>query len=157
MTSYAELHCHSYYSFLDGASSPEALVATAAELGLSALAITDHDGLYGAARFAEAAADVGLPTVFGAELNLGLTAPRAGSPDPDGDHLLVLARNPDGYRSLSAAISAAHMRGGEKGLPRYDLGELAEAARGQWMVLTGCRKRAVQWTRGGRSDISESR
>ncbi len=144
MTSYAELHCHSYYSFLDGVSSPELLVATAAELGLSALAITDHDGLYGAARFAEAAGEVGLSTVFGAELNLGLTCARTDSPDPAGDHLVVLAKNPDGYRRLSRAVSAAHMRGGHKGLPQYRLEELAETAHESWQVLTGCRKGAVR-------------
>ena len=54
---YAELHCHSAFSFLDGASTPEHLVAEALRLGLDALAITDHDGLYGIVRFAEAAAD----------------------------------------------------------------------------------------------------
>ena len=56
---YAELHCHSAFSFLDGASTPEHLVAEALRLGLDALAITDHDGLYGIVRFAEAAADTG--------------------------------------------------------------------------------------------------
>src|SRR6202035_5290985 len=52
---WAELHCHSSYSFLDGASSPQALVDEAAELGLAALAITDHDGMYGVPQFAQAA------------------------------------------------------------------------------------------------------
>mgnify|MGYP000214853849 CR=1 FL=1 len=52
---YAELHCHSHFSFLDGASSPDELVAEAVRLGLSALALTDHDGFYGVVRFAEAA------------------------------------------------------------------------------------------------------
>ncbi|NUS71881.1 MAG: error-prone DNA polymerase [Corynebacteriales bacterium] len=143
MTKYAELHCHSFYSFLDGAASPEQLVATAAELGLSALAITDHDGLYGAPRLAEAAAECGLPTVFGAELNIGLTSSRSDAPDPPGEHVLVLARNPTGYRSLATALSRAHMRGGTKGLPRYDLAELSALSGGQWQILTGCRKGAV--------------
>ena len=67
---YAELHAHSAFSFLDGASHPEELAAEAARLGLAALAVTDHDGLYGVVRFAEAARVVGLPTVFGAELHL---------------------------------------------------------------------------------------
>ncbi len=62
---YAELHCHSNFSFLDGASHPEELVTEAVRLGLDALALTDHDGLYGVVRFARAAADLGLPTVFG--------------------------------------------------------------------------------------------
>ena len=69
-TPYAELHCHSNFSFLDGASHPEQLAEEAARLGLEALALTDHDGLYGVVRFAEAARAVGLPTVFGAEITL---------------------------------------------------------------------------------------
>ena len=78
---YAELHCHSNFSFLDGASHPEELAEEAARLGLAALAITDHDGFYGVVRFAEAARAVGLPTVFGAELTLGAQrARRTGSP-----------------------------------------------------------------------------
>ena len=67
---YAELHCHSNFSFLDGASHPEELATEAARLGLEALAITDHDGFYGVVRFAEAAKAVGLPTVFGSEIGL---------------------------------------------------------------------------------------
>ena len=72
---YAELHCHTNFSFLDGASHPEELVDEAARLGLAALAVTDHDGFYGIVRFAQAAKAYGLPTVFGAELTLGATQP----------------------------------------------------------------------------------
>src|SRR5579875_3396925 len=97
MSEYAELHCHSNFSFLDGASHPEELVAEAARLGLAGLAVTDHDGLYGAVRFSEAARDLGVPTVFGAELTLGLRRRQNGVPDPEGHHLVVLARDPDGY------------------------------------------------------------
>ena len=89
---YAELHAHSGFSFLDGASDPEELVAEAYRIGLGALALTDHDGLYGVVRFAEAARVVGLPTVFGAEVTLSPgAAPRTGEPDPPGAHLVVLA------------------------------------------------------------------
>src|SRR5664279_3893973 len=95
---YAELHCHSAFSFLDGASTPEHLVAEALRLGLQALAITDHDGLYGIVRFAEAAADTPLRTMYGAELSLGLPEPQMGIADPVGDHLLVLARGQPGYQ-----------------------------------------------------------
>ena len=79
---YAELHAHSNFSFLDGASHPEELAEEAARLGLEALAITDHDGFYGVVRFAEAARELGLPTVFGAELTLGRTQPQLGFADP---------------------------------------------------------------------------
>ena len=140
---YAELHCHSNFSFLDGASHPEELVEEAARLGLEALALTDHDGMYGVVRFAEAAAAVGMPTVFGAELSLGLTKPQNGVADPEGTHLLVVARNPAGYARLCKAITKAHLEGHEKGKPVFRLPELADASGGQWMVLTGCRKGPV--------------
>ncbi|TQS41714.1 error-prone DNA polymerase [Cryptosporangium phraense] len=143
-TPYAELHCHSNFSFLDGASHPEELVEEAVRLGLTGLALTDHDGMYGVVRFAEAAAAHGLATVFGAELSLGLKTPQNGVPDPEGDHLLVLARDPTGYHRLCSAMSEAHLRGKEKGRPVYDLDELAEAADGHWLILTGCRKGAVR-------------
>ncbi|HEX8001225.1 MAG TPA: error-prone DNA polymerase [Mycobacteriales bacterium] len=140
---YAELHCHSSFSFLDGASPPDALAEEAARLGLTGLALTDHDGFYGVVRFAEAARAVGLPTVFGAELSLGLPRPQNGVADPQGTHLLVLARGPAGYASLARAMSEAHLAGGEKGRPRYDVARLAELSR-DWVVLTGCRKGAVR-------------
>ena len=144
---YAELHCHSNASFLDGASPPEELVAEAARLGLEALALTDRDGMYGVVRFAEAARAAGLPTVFGAELTLGLGAGRAGRsrgvvPDPPGEHLVVLARDPSGYARLCRAISTAQLAG-SKGAPRGDLELLAGLHGGHWLVLTGCRKGAV--------------
>ncbi|MGH4014481.1 MAG: error-prone DNA polymerase [Pseudonocardiaceae bacterium] len=141
---YAELHCHSNFSFLDGASHPEELVEEAARLGLDAIALTDHDGMYGVVRFAEAARELGIKTIFGAELSLGLTAPQNGVPDPEGEHLLVLARDPEGYRRLSRVISDAQIRGREKGKPSYDLSVVAAAAGGHWVVLTGCRKGAVR-------------
>ncbi|CAO1651618.1 Error-prone DNA polymerase [Salinibacterium sp. NYA9b] len=141
---YAELHAHSSFSFLDGASMPEKLAEEAARLGLSALALTDHDGLYGIVRMAEAAAELGLRTLFGAELSLGLSGPQNGIADPEGDHLLVLARKEEGYHRLALAITRAQLAGGEKGRPRYDLDELAELASGHWFVLTGCRKGAVR-------------
>ncbi len=141
---YAELHCHSNFSFLDGASHPEELAEEATRLGLEALALTDHDGLYGIVRFAEAAREVGLPTVFGAELTLDLPKAPVGEPDPAGRHLVVLARSPAGYARLARVISGAHLKGGEKGLPKLGLSELAAAApKGDWAVLTGCRKGTV--------------
>lgn len=70
MVGYAELHCHSNFSFLDGASHPHDLVGQAADLGYRALALTDHGGMYGAPRFRHAAAEVGLATVYGAEVGM---------------------------------------------------------------------------------------
>ncbi|GAA2824376.1 error-prone DNA polymerase [Kribbella solani] len=141
---YAELHVHSNFSFLDGASQPEELVETAVRLGLRALALTDHDGFYGAARFAEAAAAYGLPTVFGAELSLDLTGPQNGVPDPEGSHLLVLAEGQEGYHRLAGEITEAQLAGGEKGKPVYSLERLAAKGAGHWVILTGCRKGLVR-------------
>ncbi|MGE3622021.1 MAG: error-prone DNA polymerase [Acidimicrobiia bacterium] len=142
-TPYAELHAHSAFSFLDGASAPEAMAEEAARLGLEALALTDHDGLYGVVRFAEAARALELRTIFGAELGLGADRARHGEADPPGDHLLVLARDPEGYAGLAGAISSAHLAGGEKGRPDYSGIDWAAAHRDHWLVLTGCRKGAV--------------
>jgi len=149
-TPYAELHCHSNFSFLDGASHPEELVGEAARLGLDALALTDHDGLYGVVRFAQTARALRLPSVFGAELTLTRTRPggeRTGVPDPPGTHLVVLARDPEGYARLSRAVTEAHLAGGDKGRPTCTLEDLAHhhggGHGGHWVVLTGCRKGAV--------------
>jgi len=202
-TPYAELHCHSSFSFLDGASHPEELVAEAARLGLEALALTDHDGLYGVVRFFEAAREAGVPAVYGAELSLasplrppaappfrrsvqkveGLlqcslefphsspltdpapaapvapgapgpppgppgppapkAPPRTRVPDPEGTHLLVLAKDASGYTRLARALSEGHLAGREKGRPCFDPARLAELAGGHFTVLTGCRKGAV--------------
>jgi error-prone DNA polymerase len=141
---YAELHAHSSFSFLDGASSPEELAEEAERLGLHALAITDHDGFYGIVHFAEAAEAIDLKTVFGAELSLELPKPQNGEADPVGGHLLVLARGEEGYHRLAGAITHAQLQGAEKGRPVYDLDELAAQAAGEWAVLTGCRKGAVR-------------
>jgi error-prone DNA polymerase len=161
---YAELHCHSNYSFLDGASHPEELATEAARLGLEALALTDHNGFYGVVRFAEAARAVGLPTVFGAEITLtpglGVDAsvarseadtlfqvdtgelPDAHTPDPHGDHLLVLADGPTGYARLARALSLGHLAG-EKGAPQFTFADVADQVSGVSWVLSGCRKGAV--------------
>ncbi|MCU1542345.1 MAG: dnaE2 [Microbacteriaceae bacterium] len=147
---YAELHAHSNFSFLDGASSPEHLVEEANRLGLHALALTDHDGLYGIVRLAEAAgaARVDDPTsaatVFGAELSLGLRTPQNGIADPEGTHLVVLARQKSGYHRLASALTSGQLTGDEKGRPLYDLDELADRAAGEWTILTGCRKGTVR-------------
>ena len=131
---YAELHCHSNFSFLDGASHPEELAEEAQRLGLTALAVTDHNGLYGVVRFAEAARAVGLPTVFGSEI----TVQSADGPQ----HLVVLADGPSGYARLARALSVAQLAG-SKGDPRCTMPELADGGAGYWWVLTGCRQGAV--------------
>ncbi len=124
---WAELHCHTSLSFLQGAADSAALVAEAGRLGVGTLAATDRDGLYAARRHSAAAKEAGIATVFGAELTL---------PQPLGP-VLVLARDLAGFSRLGTVISAAQLAG-SKGRPRYDLDQVAAAHGGHWAVLTGC-------------------
>ena len=94
---YVELHCHSAYSFLDGASQPEELAARAAELGYDTLALTDHDGLYGSLEFAYAAKALGVRPITGAEVTL-----------TGGAHVTLLVENRRGYANLCRLLTAAH-------------------------------------------------
>src|SRR2546428_7629421 len=113
MTSaYAELHCHSNYSFLEGASHPEELVARARDLEMPALAITDRNGLYGAVKFFGAAERAGIQPNVGTELIIddGSTPPKDRVDyDRRWDRLLVLADDKVGYLQLCRLISMAHM------------------------------------------------
>ncbi len=116
---YVELHSHSAYSFLDGASQPEELAVRAAELGYEALALTDHDGLSGSLEFAHAAKAFGVRPITGAELTLG----GVGSTEPHksggvgfagagagnaGSHVTLLVETAHGYANLCRLITAAH-------------------------------------------------
>jgi len=196
VAAYAELHCHSHFSFLDGASAPDELVARAVELGLSGLAVTDHNGLYGAVRFAAAAREAGLRPVIGVEIEMadaaapdpaGVVVPprrRRGqargrgtgsgrSPEPlvgegpparprperarlpgyreavkedlrgvgeaqRGPHLVLLARDAAGYRSLCRLVSRANLAG-TKSMPRFSQELLAAHTEGL-VALSGCRE-----------------
>jgi error-prone DNA polymerase len=122
---YAELHCHSAFSLLDGASNPEELVARAKRVGLRALALTDHDDMGGIVRFAHSAKEVELDAIVGAELTL------------QGDtHLTLLAQDLDGYKNLCYLITQARSSC-ERGTPRLSLDELAKRAQGL-VALSGC-------------------
>jgi error-prone DNA polymerase len=113
---YIELHCHSAYSFLDGASAPEELARRAGELGHSALALTDHDGVWGAMEFAEACMAFGVRPIVGAEMTVheGLSPPAARDPDwrgncpPECFHLILLVESATGWRNLCRLITEAH-------------------------------------------------
>jgi error-prone DNA polymerase len=94
---YVELHAHSSYSFLDGASLPEELAVQAAELGYPALALTDHDGVYGSLEFAHAAKHFGVRPITGAEVTLA-----------DRSHVTLLVETQQGYANLSRLLTAAH-------------------------------------------------
>jgi error-prone DNA polymerase len=93
---YVELHAHSAYSFLDGASLPEELAIRAAELGYGALALTDHDGVYGSLEFAQAAKAFGVRPITGAEVTLA-----------DGSHVTLLVESAMGYANLCRLLTAA--------------------------------------------------
>lgn len=140
---YAELHAHSAYSFLDGASLPEDLVARACELELQALAVTDHGGFPGVVQLASAARKAGLPTVIGTELTL-VTEDRGAQADPPGEHIVLLARDPEGYRRLSRTVGEAMLASGEKNCARYELEDLAAVSGGHWLILSGCRKGSIR-------------
>src|SRR5215212_8918590 len=94
---YVELLAHSAYSFLDGASLPEELAVRAAELGYEALALTDHDGVYGSLEFAHAAKAFGVRPLTGAEVTL-----------TGGSHVTLLVESPRGYANLCRLLTAAH-------------------------------------------------
>src|SRR5437763_7040551 len=97
MPDYIELHAHSAYSFLDGASHPEELAARAAELGYEALALTDHDGVYGSLEFAHAAKHFGVRAITGAEVTLA-----------GGAHVTLLVETARGYANLCRILTEAH-------------------------------------------------
>src|SRR5918995_6556578 len=97
MARYVELHAHSAYSFLDGTSQPEELAARAAELGYEALALTDHDGVYGSLEFAHAATFFGVRPITGTELTLD-----------GGTHVTLLVESRQGYANLCRLLTAAH-------------------------------------------------
>jgi DNA polymerase III alpha subunit len=196
MTAYAELHCHTNFSFLDGASAPDELAERAAELGLTGLAITDHQGLYGVVRGQAAYEEAGLQPVLGIEVELrdpvvadperivvparravrrggrrrssdgaapADSAARAGEPDRPradrarlpghreavkedrrgigegqrGPHLVLIARNAIGYRSLCRLVSRANLAG-TKAMPRFDHALLTAHTEGL-VALSGCR------------------
>jgi error-prone DNA polymerase len=151
---YVELHTHSCFSLLDGAGLPEFLVARAAELRYPALALTDHDELGGAVRFAQAASEAGIGAIIGAELTVAAPDPddpaapptsAAPSPAPAGasdssgapfHHLVLLAETREGYGNLSTLITRARMNH-PRGQPRVSLDLVAEHAAGLF-ALTGC-------------------
>ena len=150
--SYAELHCHSCFSLLDGAALPETLVARATELGLAALALTDHDELSGAVRFASAADEAGLRGLIGAELTVAIE-PDTDDAEPLITHLPLLAESREGYGNLSTLITLAR-RDAPRGSPRVSLDQLASHSAGLF-ALTGCPRGWVA-TLAERGDIDAS-
>jgi error-prone DNA polymerase len=144
---YVELHCHSAFSFLDGASHPAELVQSAAQLGHGALALTDHDGLYGSMEFAHEAKAAGIKPITGAEISLD-----------DGYHLTLLCENRRGYSNLCRLLTLSHNK--DTSLDRQTttcgaggvgLSELANYSQGL-ICLSGCASRGAV---GGRVEAEK--
>ena len=135
---YVELHCHSAYSFLDGASLPEELAVRAAELGYETLALTDHDGVYGSLEFAHAAKHFGVRPITGAELTLA-----------DRSHVTLLVESAQGYANLCRLITAAHAHTRPPGRESHPPGEptlepaLLEELNAGLVCLSGCARHGV--------------
>src|SRR5467141_303200 len=127
---YAELHCHSAYSFLDGASPPDELLAAAHHYGYPALALTDRNGVYGSLAFAHAAQPLGIQAITGAEVTLS-----------DGSHLILLAETAPGYSNLCRLLTEAHL-GAERLDPRLPLAAI-ESRHAGLIVLSGSRREGL--------------
>jgi error-prone DNA polymerase len=128
---YVELHCHSCYSLREGASDARELIGRAMGLGYSALALTDHDGVYGSMVFSKDANDVGFKGISGAEVTLA-----------NGHHLTLLAKDNTGWSNLCQLLTHAYTGHGTKDEPRVELDELARRA-GGLIALSGCKKGEV--------------
>jgi error-prone DNA polymerase len=135
---YVELHSHSAFSFLDGASHPEELATAAAELGYEALALTDHDGIYGSLEFAQAAKFFGVRPITGAEVTLD-----------GGAHVTLLVESRRGYANLCRLLTVAHAgtrRPGHEDReplpPSVALETVVELSEGL-VCLSGCARRGL--------------
>jgi len=155
---YVELHAHSAYSFLDGASTPLELAYAAEDYGYSALAVTDHDGVWGSREFAESCKDLGLRAITGAELTVALpeqAPPLLPSEEPALAHLTLLAEDADGYHNLCRLLTKAHAHTRDNttraaGQPSATFEQLEEHADGL-VCLSGCARDgalAGRWERG---------
>ncbi len=163
---YVELHCHSAYSFLDGVSQPAELAYRAAELGYTALALTDHNSVSGSMELAQATGECGLRAIHGAEIDVIAAADAAadggtsherrgagggpyppGGPPTEARHLTLLVRDARGWRNLCRLLTRAHAHtregpGRERGEPSVSLDEVIEHSEGL-VCLTGCAGRSA--------------
>jgi error-prone DNA polymerase len=133
--SYVELHCHSAFSFLDGASLPDELAVAAVELGYGTLALTDHNSVSGSMEFAVAAKALGLRPIHGAEVDLA-----------DGRHVTLLVEDAQGWSNLCEILTRAHAHTREKPGPPSQAYVPLETVleRSQGLVcLSGCALRGV--------------
>jgi len=138
---YVELHAHSAFSFLDGASTPLELATAAEGMGYGAMALTDHDGIWGSREFAEACKGTALRPITGAELTVAL-APQDTAPHSDLAHITLLVEDRRGYRNLCRLLTVAHSHtrdnpGRSAGQPWATLEQVEEHAEGL-VCLSGC-------------------
>ncbi len=159
-TPYVELHCHSAYSFLDGASLPQELAQRAGELGYAALALTDHNSVSGSMELALSAPEHGVRAIHGAEIDV-VGIPGAAGEQPASRHLTLLVRDEQGWRNLCRILTVAHAHTRE-GSTRRERGEAAvelqvvlDHAAGL-VCLTGCAGRSAVGE-GPRSEASARR
>jgi error-prone DNA polymerase len=169
---YAELHCHSAYSFLDGVSLPEELAQRAGELGYGALALTDHNSVSGSMELAQVSAGCGIRAIHGAEIDMvvdgegdgvgagrghgaGCVGGAAGAGESGTSiegarcHVTLLVRDARGWRNLCRIITLAHRHtregGGRRALAEPAVGIEAVMAHGEGLVcLTGCAAHGVR-------------
>jgi len=159
--SYVELHAHSAFSFLDGASSPDELALRAAGLGYRELALTDHDGLWGSMEFAQACRAQGIRSITGAELTVRWpgshppppSAPRGNCP-PGAFHLTLLVADATGYRNLCRLLTTAHAHSRDEAQPLPPSVTLADVEHhaGGLVCLSGCARDGALAGRIARGD-----
>ena len=149
--SFVHLDVRSCFSLKEGAFTPEQLAARAAGLGMPAVAISDRDGLYGAARFVPACADAGVKPILGASLTVRAPQPRGRGSERD-THVVLLAQDDTGYANLCRLITDAHMLG-ERGDP-WVVPRRSARTRPGWSRSLGPRSHAGRRRDRGRADAA---
>ena len=153
--SFVHLHVHTEYSTLDSSVRTENLVARAAELGMSSVAMTDHGNLYGAVEFYQNAERAGIKPILGCEVYMAPASLHDKKEVPgrqSSSHLTLLAKNETGWRNLVKLVSVGHLEGDYLGEPRVDREQLAKYAEGL-ICLSGCIHGAVnEWIIAGNLD-----
>lgn len=156
--SFAHLHVHTEYSTLDSTVRTEELVARAAELGMPAVAMTDHGNLYAAVEFYQNATKAGVKPILGCEIYLAPCSlyDKKETPDrKDSSHLTLLAKNETGWKNLVKLVTVGHLDGDYLGEPRVDREHLAKFSEGL-ICLSGCVNGAVnEWLH--KNDLASAR
>ena len=111
MPQFVHLHVHTQYSILDGASDIKKVVARAKELGMPALAITDHGNMYGVKEFHDVATKAGVKPILGCEVYVVKNRFEKDKDEKTGDHLVLLAKNKKGYQNLCKIVSYSYTEG----------------------------------------------